>query len=92
MLLTGVSGAILQLSKSINSGNGVPTPERREKAIDLLTQDEAFSLEDEGDLLELFAENINYADTYLATKKKEARVLFGNKIINRRRKADEQDN
>jgi len=71
-----MAGAVLQLSKSLNSGNGVPTPERRAKAIDLLFDDKAFSLEGESDLLELFAENVAYADTYLATKKKESRVLL----------------
>ncbi|KAG5652135.1 hypothetical protein H0H81_006172 [Sphagnurus paluster] len=92
-LLNGVAGAILQLSKSLNSGTGIPTPERCEKAIDLLTEDKAFSLEEEGDLLELFAENVAYADTYLATKKKESRVLFGRKIIKRcKREADEFEN
>ena len=93
LLLTGMAGAVLQLSKSLNSGNGVPTPERRAKAIDLLIDDKAFSLEGESDLLELFAENVAYADTYLATKKKESRVLFGNKIIKRQQKeVDELEN
>jgi hypothetical protein len=81
-----MAGAILQLSKSMNSSNGVPTPERCEKAIDLLTNDKAFTLEEEGDLLELFAENVAFADTYLATKKKESRILFANRIIKRRQK------
>ena len=77
----------------MNSGSGVLTPEHREKAIDLLTEDKAFSLEEESDLLELFSENSAYADTYLATKKKESRVLFGRKIIKRhQREVDEFKN
>ncbi|KAF8151548.1 hypothetical protein B0H34DRAFT_755712, partial [Crassisporium funariophilum] len=84
-LLTGMTGAILKLSKSMNSGAGVPTPERRERAVDCLFADKAFSPNAAGDLLELFAEKVAYADTYFVTKDKETRVLFGKKLITRKR-------
>ncbi|KAF8151407.1 Myb/SANT-like DNA-binding domain-containing protein [Crassisporium funariophilum] len=88
-LLTGMTGALLELTKAMNNDNGMATPQRRERAVDRLFQDEAFSPDGEGDLLDLFAENLAYADTYFVTKKKEAHVLFGQKLITRRRKQAE---
>jgi hypothetical protein len=81
---------LLQLSRAMNSSSGVPLPDCREKAIDLLSDDKAFSLKEEGNLLGLFAENVAYADSYVATKKKEAHVLYANKLLSRKRKEAEE--
>lgn len=62
------------LSKSINTG--IPTPQRRRKAIKLVYDDEEYSDHEASDIMVLFAKDVAFADTYADIPVKAGRVRF----------------
>jgi hypothetical protein len=69
-----MSKAITEVARNLKGGP--TTPERRNKAIDLVLEDDEFSENEQGEIMVLFAEDVGFADTYVAIPRKSLRTSF----------------
>jgi hypothetical protein len=70
-----VASAIRDMSKTFTT-SGLPTPERRQQAIQLLEDDGDFSDNEQVHVMGLFADNMAIADTFMHIGKKNVRTTF----------------
>ena len=70
-----VASAIRDMSKTFIT-SGLPTPERRRQAIQLLEDDGDFSDNEQVHVMGLFADNMAIADTFMHIRKKNVHTTF----------------
>ena len=77
---------MIELSSSVNGG--VPTPQRRKHAIQLVYDDGEYSENEEADIMVLFMKNVAVADTYANIPRKSDRVRFIRVALGDEKKVD----
>jgi len=74
--ISGVGDALVQMAAALSAGGEQGTPLRRKKALKLVSEDGEYSSDEEDMINYLFCDDIRAADTYLGIVKKEKRVNF----------------
>jgi len=74
--ISGVGDALVQMASALSAGGEQGTPFRRKKALMLVNEDGKYSSDEEDKINYLFCDDIRAADTYLGIVKKEKRVNF----------------
>lgn len=74
--MTDVASALLDIGSALSSSGALATPMRRKRAIQLVDEDAEYSSDEEDMIINMFTDNIAYADTYTSIPKKNRRVKF----------------
>lgn len=74
--ISNVGDALLRMAAAFNGGGAHDTPVRRKKALELVDEDGEYSSDEEDKINYLFCDDIRAADTYLGIVKKEKRINF----------------
>ena len=74
--ISEVSDALAQMAAALSAGGEQGTPSCRKKALKLVNEDGEYSSDEEDKINYLFCDDMHAADTYLGIVKKEKRVSF----------------
>ncbi|KAF8871547.1 hypothetical protein BD779DRAFT_1631580 [Infundibulicybe gibba] len=71
-----VASSVNNLATAFHSSGGVPTPQRRAKAVQQLEKDDDLSDNEMNDAFHLLQTDVSVADTYNAIGRKERRTRY----------------
>lgn len=74
--MTDVASVLFGISTTLSSGGALATPVCCKQAIQLVDEDGEYSSNKEDMIINLFTDNIAYADTYTSIPKKSCHVKF----------------
>ena len=79
--ISEVGDALAQMAAALSAGGEQGTPSHRKKALKLVNEDGKYSSDEEDKINYLFCDDMRAADTYLGIVKKEKRVSFIHKRL-----------